>query len=233
MWSPKLYDYIHKQEVLVLPGRSTIRKYTSNYMAAFGFNEKILESLKKTSVMDPFKCHGGLVFDELKLSEHLSIKTAGKVNGFVDLGPYTPPEQKHLPCNRGLVVMFVPLVGSWSQILGAFATHPNIRGELLAKILLEATILAENAGLFVDSVTCDATTWNRKMWRIMGVRVNSTDILAKRKHPSDANRQLHFLSDFPHLVKNVRNTLLTTNFHTPDGIVTQIFYTLQMICSVF
>ncbi|KAL1436218.1 hypothetical protein MTO96_049847 [Rhipicephalus appendiculatus] len=148
-----------------------------------------------------------------------SSKEAGKVNGFVDLGPYTPPEERHLPCNHGLVVMFVPFVGSWSQILGAFATHTNVKGALLAKIILEATILAENAGLFVDHVTCDAAPWNRKMWRIMGVRGSSTEILAKKKRPSDEKRYLHFLSDFPHLVKNVRNRLLTTNFDTPDGMV--------------
>ncbi|KAH7960047.1 hypothetical protein HPB49_016702 [Dermacentor silvarum] len=169
--------------------------------------------------MDPFKCQGGIVIDEIKLSEHLSVDTAGRVSGFVDLGAYTPKEEKQLPCDHGLVVMFVPLTGSWSQILGTFATRTNIKGELLAKIVLEATILAEKAGLFVNYVTCDAATWNRKMWRIMGVKANSKEVIAKRVHPSDDKRSLYFLSDFPHLVKNIRNRLLQTSFHTPDGKV--------------
>lgn len=225
MRSPKLYDYIRRQNILVIPGKTTIRKYIASYMANFGFNENMLQTLKeKTSTMDPFKCQGGIVIDEMKLSEHLSVDTAGRVSGFVDLGAYTPKEEKQLPCDHGLVVMFVPLTGSWSQILGTFATRTNIKGELLAKIVLEATILAEKAGLFVNYVTCDAATWNRKMWRIMGVRANSKEVIAKRVHPSDDKRSLYFLSDFPHLVKNIRNRLLQTSFHTPDGKVSMLFF---------
>ncbi|KAM7296801.1 hypothetical protein ISCGN_021956 [Ixodes scapularis] len=174
---------------------------------------------KKTSVMKPFKCHGGLVIDEIKLSEHLSVDTAGKVAGFVDLGPYTPQEEERLLSDHGLVVMFVPLVGSWTQVLGTFATSTNVKGELLAKIVLEATVLAEKAGLFVDYITCDAASWNRKMWRIMGVKATSKEVVGKRLHPSDSKRFLYFLSDFPHLVKNLRNRLLQTSFDTPDGKV--------------
>lgn len=61
--------------------------------------------------MDRFKCHGGLVVEEMKLSEHLSVDTAGKVVGFVDLGSCTPEEQERLLSNHDLVAMFVPLVG--------------------------------------------------------------------------------------------------------------------------
>lgn len=223
MRSPKLYDYIRRQSVLVLPGRSTIRKYMSNYKGSFGFNDQMLRTLKKkTSVMKPFKCHGGLVIDEMKLSEHLSVDTAGKVAGFVDLGPYTPQEEERLLSDHGLVVMFVPLVGSWTQVLGTFATSTNVKGELLAKIVLEATVLAEKAGLFVDYITCDAASWNRKMWRIMGVKATSKEVVGKRLHPSDSKRFLYFLSDFPHLVKNLRNRLLQTSFDTPDGKVNQL-----------
>lgn len=220
MRSPKLYEYIRRQNILTLPGRTTLRKYMSSYMGSFGFNERMLDTLKKkTAGMDPFRCHGGLIIDEMKLSEHLSVDTAGKVAGFVDIGPYTPQEQKHVLADHGLVVMFVPLVGNWTQVLGTFATHSNISGDLLAKIVLEATILAEKAGLFVDYITCDAAGWNRKMWRILGVRANSKEIVAKRAHPADSKRYLHFLSDFPHLVKNIRNRLLETTLKTPDGTV--------------
>ncbi|KAH7985017.1 hypothetical protein HPB49_026647 [Dermacentor silvarum] len=181
----------------------------------------------ETSVLPPSDLTHGL-HAQMKLRGEIfysvkcmgkSGKEAGRVSGFVDLGAYTPKEEKQLPCDHGLVVMFVPLTGSWSQILGTFATRTNIKGELLAKIVLEATILAEKAGLFVNYVTCDAATWNRKMWRIMGVKANSKEVIAKRVHTSDDKRSLYFLSDFPHLVKNIRNRLLQTSFHTPDGKV--------------
>ncbi|KAL1469034.1 hypothetical protein MTO96_041079 [Rhipicephalus appendiculatus] len=57
------------------------------------------------------------------------------------------------------------------------------------------------------------------MWRMMGVKATRKEIVAKRVHPSDNKRYLHFLSDFPHLVKNLRNRLLQTAFDTPDGKV--------------
>lgn len=38
----------------------------------------------------------------------------------------------------------------------------------------------------------------------------------------DPNRHLHFVSDFPHLIKCLRNGFLKTGFQTPDGRVSII-----------
>ncbi|KAH9381980.1 hypothetical protein HPB48_000974 [Haemaphysalis longicornis] len=222
MRSPKLYEYIRRQNILTLPGRIPLRKYMSSYMGSFGFHMRMLDTLKKkTAEMDPFRCHGVLIIDEMKLTEHLPVDTAGKVAGFVDIGPSTPQEQKNVVADHGLVVMLVPLVGNWTQVLGTFATHPNVSGDLLAKIVLEATILGEKAGLFIDYITCDAAGWNRKMWRIRGVRANSKEIVAKRLHPVDSKRCIHFLWD---PVKNIRNRLMETTLETPDATVSGFWH---------
>lgn len=40
--------------------------------------------------------------------------------------------QKKKSCrDHGPVVMFMTLVGNWSQVLGTFATRTNIKGDLL------------------------------------------------------------------------------------------------------
>ncbi|KAL3243393.1 hypothetical protein MRX96_047456 [Rhipicephalus microplus] len=39
------------------------------------------------------------------------------------------------------------------------------------------------------------------------------------RHPKDSSRYVHFLSDFPHLIKCLRNNLLLHDFNTPDGLV--------------
>lgn len=62
------------------------------------------------------------------------------------------------------------VAGKWMQILGVFSSKSNVKANVLAKIVLEATLLCEQAGLFVDGVTCDAASWNRSMWRIFGIR---------------------------------------------------------------
>ncbi|KAH6919817.1 hypothetical protein HPB50_029197 [Hyalomma asiaticum] len=46
-------------------------------------------------------------------------------------------------------------IGSWHQILSVFASRGNVKAALLSKIILVATLLAENAVLRVDYVTCD------------------------------------------------------------------------------
>lgn len=47
----------------------------------------------------------------------------------------------------------------------------------------------------------------------------ATSTRCKAPHPVDATRHLHFLSDFPHLIKNVRNAFVSKGFNTPEGRV--------------
>lgn len=87
------------------------------------------------------------------------------------------------PKNRKccLVVMFLPLVGNWTQVLGAFGSYENVKGDLLDKIMIEATVLAEKSGLFVDYITRDAAACNRKMWRIFKTKASSKQVVYQKK----------------------------------------------------
>lgn len=69
-----------------------------------------------------------------------------------------------------MVVMFQPFTGSWTQVLGVFASRGNVKAPTLAKIIFEATFLAEQASRYVDTVTLDGATWNRSTWRIFGIQ---------------------------------------------------------------
>ncbi|EEC09044.1 hypothetical protein IscW_ISCW005761, partial [Ixodes scapularis] len=143
MKSSRLYRHLREHKILALPGPTTLRKYLSHYKSGFGFNPTTFAALKeKTADMTELELHGGLVLDEMKLSENISLRASGHAEGFVDLGPYTTNDQK---------------------------------------------------------VTC------------------------KTEHPMDPNRHLHFVSDFPHLIKCLRNGFLKTGFQTPDGRVIATF----------
>ncbi|XP_029823499.2 uncharacterized protein LOC115309382 [Ixodes scapularis] len=220
MRSPKLYEHIRKQNILALPSKSCLQTYIRGFKSGFGFNPNVFSALsQKTKEMDEFSLHGGIVFDEMKLSEHVSVKSSGALEGFVDLGSFTPGDQKTTTCDHGLVVMFQPFQGDWTQVLGTFASRSNVKAGTLSKILLEATLLAEQAGLFVDFVTCDGASWNRSMWKSFGIKASAKEICCKVRHPVDRRRSLHFLSDFPHLIKCIRNTVVSTGVQTPDGHV--------------
>lgn len=170
--------------------------------------------------MDEFQCHGGLIIDTIKLAENFGVaQGTGKINGFVDLSVLTPDYEKTVPCDHGMVVMFQPLSGSWHQILSAFASRGNERVYLLSKIILEAVVLSEKAGLKVDYVTCDGASWNRAMWHQFGIHGTAAAVTPSVQHPTGDGRRLFFLSDFRHLVKCVRNGFIKSGYKTQDGHV--------------
>ncbi|KAL3253713.1 hypothetical protein MRX96_054493 [Rhipicephalus microplus] len=67
--------------------------------------------------MNEMNRHSGLVIDEMKLSTHLDLKSSMDIEGFVNLGQFTGAQDKHTKADHGLVVMFQPFVGKWTQII--------------------------------------------------------------------------------------------------------------------
>lgn len=149
---------------------------------------------------------GSLVLDEMKLTPNLSFDRKDlKFIGFTDLGDYTPDNQKNQQGDHALVLIFQPFVGKWVQTVATFLSRGAASSKVLEKIILEAILLLENSGFQVDSVITDGAAWNRCVWRLMGMD-NNKDI--STPHPYDLNRRLWFISDFPHLIKNLRNWML-------------------------
>ncbi|XP_077489134.1 uncharacterized protein LOC144099580 [Amblyomma americanum] len=112
--------------------------------------------------MDVRSRHGGLVLDEQKLSEHLNVKSAGSIESFVDLANHTPDEQRGVLADHGMVRSTLSAI-QWG----------NVKAARLSKIIVETIILAEQAGLFLDTVTCDDESWNRSMRRLFRIEGKS------------------------------------------------------------
>ena len=124
-----------------------------------------------------------------------------KLEARTNLGKHTPESQKGKADVHALVLIFQPFRGKWVQTLGCSLSRGSASGNTLQKLLIECIILCENAGLRVDAITTDGATWNRSIWRMFGL----TEIAVSAPHIVDANRRLRFISDFPHLIKCVRN----------------------------
>ena len=138
----------------------------------------------------------------MKLSKTLYFnRTNLKVEGFVDLGAYTSQDQKQKKGDHALVLMFQPFKGTWVQSLACFLSVGNTSASILHKIIMECIILTEQAGLKIDAVVSDGASWNRSMWNIFGV----TEECVSVEHIVDIERRLWFISDFPHLIKCLRN----------------------------
>ncbi|XP_026821574.1 uncharacterized protein LOC113559980 [Rhopalosiphum maidis] len=65
-------------------------------------------------------------------------------------------------------------------------------------------------------VTTDGATWNRSMWSKFGISKENISCV----HMHDESGRLWFISDFPHLIKNMRNCMVRQEeFWTPDGVI--------------
>ena len=55
--------------------------------------------------------------DEMSLSEAIALNTSTmEVQGFVDLGKYTPSHLQNVRGDHALVFMYQPFQGSWVQV---------------------------------------------------------------------------------------------------------------------
>lgn len=128
------------------------------------------------------------------------------VHGLVNLDKFTEPEDRSKRGDHGLVFMFQPFRGQWVQAIGAFLSAGATKGRTLRHLILEAIILLENSGFHVDCVSTDGATWNRSMWEFFGISQDAPTCDHPLNDPSDSSsepRQLHFASDFPHLIKSL------------------------------
>lgn len=79
----------------------------------------------------------------------------------------------------------------------------------MAKIILKAILLLENAGVQVIGITSDGASTNRTLWSELGVSGKLENFNNSFKNPFDLNRNVFVFSDTPHLIKTVRNRLFT------------------------
>ncbi|KAK3922110.1 DNA transposase [Frankliniella fusca] len=111
--------------------------------------------------------------------------------------------------DHALVISFQPFKGQWVQAVAAFLTRGNASANQLTHLILEAVNLLEESGLKVDAVVTDGANWNRSMWKKFGV----TEENPCANHPCNLEeRKLWFISDFPHLLKCMRNCMVSHKF---------------------
>ncbi|KAK9874280.1 hypothetical protein WA026_002632 [Henosepilachna vigintioctopunctata] len=143
--SNTLYEHIREKDILPLPCKDTLMRYIQKLDSAFGFPKAIFDTLKlKTSRMEVYMKRGILSVDEIALSEGVAInRKTLQLEGFVDLGDYTPEQLRHTRADHALVFMFQPFQGKWVQVVGLFLSKDSVTSEILQKLLMECTILLE------------------------------------------------------------------------------------------
>lgn len=212
--SPKAYNLIRKMNLLPLPTTSRLNQVLSGVPCEYGYNQVVLKALEAffSSKRDVEKC-GTLVLDEIKLREGVDFnKSTYKFDGFVEF-ENTGEKSKATLADHALVLMFIPLFHNWVQPIASFATRGAAPGAVLAKIVVESVLQLERHGATVLGVVSDGAGNNRSMWTHLGISGKLHHPVNKIPHPTlEDGRFLHFLCDVPHIIKCVRNHLLTHTY---------------------
>lgn len=130
----------------------------------------------------------------MQLTKSLAFNTQNlEVEGFTNLGKHTPKHQLGVKGDHASRRMV--------QTLGCFLSKGSTSGTVLHGLLMLCIVLAERAGLRVDGIPTDGASWTRAMWTEFGV----TEANVSVQHITDSSRRLGFFSDFPHMIKCLRN----------------------------
>lgn len=124
------------------------------------------------------------------------------------------------------------------QPIGCFAAKGATRGVTLAKLIIQAILLLEEAGMKIIALVCDGAKTNRRMWKEFGITGKRTSLKNFMQNPFDDTRKVFILSDTPHLFKCIRNRAIThdldvTNLEDRSYITIQILTNFSLILSFF
>lgn len=194
----------------------------------YGFNKVALESIQAY-----FKEKGGtsnygtILIDEIKLRQAVEFNPSTySFDGFVNFAGTASDESGRL-ADHALVVMLVPLFESWVQPVASFATRGAAPGIVLSKMVLESVLQLEHHGASIIAVVSDGAGSNHSMWTHLGISGKLYHATNKIQHPSLKKGQyLHFLCDVPHVIKCIRNHLLT---HTYGMVSVHLHFTIKVI----
>ncbi|KAK3929508.1 DNA transposase [Frankliniella fusca] len=194
--SLSLYKKMLRDGFLPLPSLRTLQRYMKKLSPAYGFQENTFAMLRERApLMHESDRHGSLLVDEIKLSEGLWVdKQSLQVLGFVHLDNFTPEAQKVVPADHSLVMMFQGFKGQYFQ---SEKTHKIRKKKKKQTTRRKNNNVLEEEEDFIESESVSSCV-----------------------HPTDNSRRLWFVSDFPHLVKSMKQRMVNAEeLQTPDGPV--------------
>ena len=159
-----------------------------------GFDPKFFEILKQHFAKKSGKeLHVVLLLDEMSTRKNLLLdQKTMTMKGVADLGDNVPKDINTQMADHALVLMFQPLYEDYSQPIAVFASNGPMPGDKLAKIVVQAIVLLENAGAKIHGVSSDGGGPNRKMWNVMGCSGKMDTFKNCFQHPMDDKRKVLF-----------------------------------------
>jgi len=123
--------------------------------------------------------------------------------------------------SHALVVMVRGLTTNWKQVVAYYLTGSSVEGHILWGVMKQIIEYLNSVQINVRAVVCDMGSCNRAMWRVAGITTCKDHVVNSVKHPLMSNQLLYFLPDVPHVLKNVRNCLLSHDILLPPDVFEQ------------
>ncbi|XP_077549557.1 uncharacterized protein LOC144162788 [Haemaphysalis longicornis] len=203
-----------KDEVLPLPSERTLQRRIEDVKFEPGILNELLPALKaKLETMKPEERHCALLIDEMQLTAGLDFDPTVKKPIGLATAPLVKqgPEGELVYATHGLVVMLTGLSSRWKQVVAYHFTGDSIDGTFLKDVVFRVIEECEAAGCHVDAVISDMGSSNKALWKCCGIRATRVaEPVVSCRHPcaANTNRQLYFLADAPHVLKNIRGHLV-------------------------
>ncbi|KAF0704226.1 Transposable element P transposase, partial [Aphis craccivora] len=200
--SPSAYKYLRSLQIS-LPGLTTIKRWIGASKFKPGFNSGLFKQIKmKVDSMTHEETFCTLIFDEMKIKRFLEYsKVLDAVEGYEDLGTFG---RSSAMASQAMVFMIRGIYSPWKLPISYFLSSTSMKATTLSELILEQINLLISCKLHVTAIICDQGPNNRSALTKLGftkenpyIQVNGNKIFA--------------MYDVPHLIKNVRNNLLTSD----------------------
>ncbi len=199
-----------------LPSLRTLRRRLECIPFNSGVLDEVFDMLEtKVNSMAADDRDCCLTLDEMKTTGKVEYdKSSDKYVGYVTLPGHSGSAE------HGLVFMLSGIRLRWKQVVAYYFTGNSVNGKEFKAIIVEIIKKAHAKKLNVLSVTSDMGSANRAMWKSFGVGVTRKKQVCSCVHPCDENKQLYFLADPPHALKNLRNFIISgQTIELPKSII--------------
>lgn len=156
-----------------------------------------------------------LMFDEMAIQKGLYFnKRTGRVEGFEDFGK----RGRTTRCaNEALVFMLRGINSRWKMPIAYYFTRDTVTSEMLARLIPEVIMAAKEIGLTVLCSVSDQGSTNRGAISILRSKCEEGEY--EPVYRVNEEMKVVHIFDIPHILKNIRNNLLTGDLHVCEGVV--------------
>ncbi|XP_054917754.2 uncharacterized protein [Dermacentor andersoni] len=195
-----------------LPSSRTLARRIQGLKFLPGILHEVIDVMRsKAEGMEDVEKDCVLFLDEMEIAPGFELDRGEDVL----LGGTTLPSKPEEPANHALVFMLGGVNQRWKQVIAYEFTGRHVDGSVLKAYVLEIVQICSQISLRVRVITCDMGAANRAMWREFGFSSHRHSTTScSIPHPTLKGKELFFISDPAHVLKNLKGQLLSSKVFT-------------------